>query len=96
MQNRERWHNGRIVLAAMLLCNACGSRDPAGTIVPLVYRRFEAGMDVWINTVGPNRQNTTLNWRTKGGKNEKTDSNIDSGNDTVIVSWNCDLRSYQR
>jgi len=70
--------------------------NPVGTIVPLVYRRFEAGMNVWINTVGPNRQNTTLNWRTKGGKNEKTDSNIDSGNDTVIVSWNCDLRSYQR
>ena len=53
-------------------------------------------MGVWINTVGPNRWNTTLNWRTKGGKNEKTDSNIDGGNDAVIVSWNCDLRSYQR
>jgi hypothetical protein len=53
-------------------------------------------MGVWINTVGPNRQNATLNWRTKGGKNEKTDSNIDSGNGTVIVSWNCDLRSCQR
>jgi hypothetical protein len=85
-----------IVLATMLLCNACGSRDPVGTIVPLVYRRFEAGMDVWISTVCPNRQNTTLNWRTKGGKNEKTDSNIDSGNAAVIVSWNCGLRSYQR
>jgi hypothetical protein len=49
-----------IVLAAMLLCNACGSRDPVGTIVPLAYKRFEAGMAVWISTVGPNRQNTTL------------------------------------
>jgi hypothetical protein len=53
-------------------------------------------MDVWISTVCPNRQNATLNWRTKGGKNEKTDSNIDSGNAAAIVSWNCGLRSYQQ
>ena len=25
MQNRERWHNSRIVLAAMLLCNAAAA-----------------------------------------------------------------------
>jgi hypothetical protein len=70
--------------------------DPVGMIMPLAYRRFEAGMDVWINTGGPNRQNTTLNWGTKGGKNEKTDTNIDSSNDTIVVSWNRGLRSCQQ
>jgi hypothetical protein len=39
--------------------------DPVGTIVPLVCRCFEAGMGVWIDAVGPNRHDITLNWRTR-------------------------------